>query len=199
MTASNTEDRAKHIEQMSQFQAKILDQPRHASLIFVSIDIDGFWGLGIRQGEALTQLEDHLKRAFPGCHLAQIGNDHFGLLILDTHRFPLETAFRLLDQVRVSLQASVNATFSAGIAAYPKDTNESSEVVVLSSEALYKAKQAGRNQVALVPAEKMKLKTSHYRVGQLERLARLSEHLHRSEATLLREALEYFLQRNGID
>jgi len=65
-----------------------------------------------------------------------------------------------------------------------------------ADQALYLAKETGRNKVALPLADsRMITKTSHYTATQLERLAHLAKTVKRNEAALLREALDDLLKK----
>jgi predicted DNA-binding protein len=58
-----------------------------------------------------------------------------------------------------------------------------------------RAKRDGRDRVALYVEEKMTLKSNYYSKANLERLAKLSTATDRTEASLLREALDDLLYK----
>jgi predicted DNA-binding protein len=60
---------------------------------------------------------------------------------------------------------------------------------------MYRAKQAGRNRIALAKEEKLVTKTAHYTVDQLKQLEKLSNNTGVSEAALMREALDELLKK----
>ena len=81
------------------------------------------------------------------------------------------------------------------MASFPDDGDDPAILIRKCSEALYRAKVRGRNQVALAREEKMVTKTTHYTQGQLEGLSRLAKREELNEATLLREALDDLLRK----
>ena len=89
----------------------------------------------------------------------------------------------------------VNFHISGGIATYPTDAVERVDLLRKADEALYRAKNLGRNRICLPTSSQMVTKTSHFTQTQLERLARLAKTLDKSEAFLLREALDNLLRR----
>ncbi len=88
---------------------------------------------------------------------------------------------------------------SAGIACFPMDGRTEHELLRKADQALYRAKAGGRKQVRLAYDEKMVPKTTHYTQTQLERLSRLAEERGVSEADLLREAMDDFLTKYGVN
>lgn len=59
-----------------------------------------------------------------------------------------------------------------------------------ATEALYRAKREAKSRIAIYTESKMTLKSNYYSKAGLERLAKLSAALDRTEASLLREALD---------
>jgi hypothetical protein len=64
-----------------------------------------------------------------------------------------------------------------------------------ADEALYRAKNAGRNRIFLPTSAQMVLKTSYYTATQLERISQVEKNLEKSEAFLVREALDNLLDQ----
>jgi hypothetical protein len=64
-----------------------------------------------------------------------------------------------------------------------------------ASEALYSAQQQGGNRICLPGESQMITKTNYYTRTQLERIASLAKSLGRTEAFLLREALDDLLHK----
>jgi predicted signal transduction protein with EAL and GGDEF domain len=118
-----------------------------------------------------------------------------------------DSAFILSEEVRKVIEDSeitlsigettrrVHFKISGGVASYPADSSEPAELVRKADEALYRAKQTGRNRICLPASGQMVTKTSHYTQTQLERLSAAARRLDRSEAFLLREALDDLLRK----
>jgi len=87
----------------------------------------------------------------------------------------------------------IKLSISGGVAAYPTDGQNESEIIRKVDQALYRAKKTGRNKICIAQEEKMATKTTHYTLTQLERLATLSKEESIGEAVLLREALDDLL------
>ena len=75
------------------------------------------------------------------------------------------------------------------------DASRYQELMRKAESAMYRAKYAGHNKVALAREEKMVPKTSHYTSDQLKRLSALSKREGIGEAILLREALDMLLKK----
>ena len=88
---------------------------------------------------------------------------------------------------------------SAGVASFPLDGRTENELFRKADHALYRAKASGRNQIRLAFEERMVPKTTHYTQIQLERLSTLAEDRGVSEADLLREAMDDFLTKYGVN
>ena len=63
-------------------------------------------------------------------------------------------------------------------------------------EALMRAKREGRGRVVIYVEEKMTLKSNYYPRASLDRLSKLSSATDRTEASLLREALDDLFQKH---
>jgi len=64
-----------------------------------------------------------------------------------------------------------------------------------SDSALFRAKREGKNRVLMAESENMVLKSSYYTKTQLERLSDLSQKTDKTEAFLLREALDDLFEK----
>jgi diguanylate cyclase (GGDEF)-like protein len=132
------------------------------------------------------------------------GGDEFALIFPDT---PREQAFLALERIRAEAEAQeieaegglVKFTVSGGIAAYPIDGASETELMRKATQALYRAKRSGSNQVMLAFDEKMVPKTTHYTETQLERLSALAGELEVTEASLLREALDNLITKYTLN
>ena len=90
-------------------------------------------------------------------------------------------------------------SFSGGVASFPIDGRTENELFRKADHALYRAKASGRKQIRLAFEERMVPKTTHYTQIQLERLSKLAENRGVSEADLLREAMDDFLTKYGVN
>ncbi len=133
--------------------------------------------------------------------LSRYGGDEFACLFENTER---EQAFLLMEQVRAAVEAAgqfsngettieAKITITGGVASYPIDASDESELFRKADGALYRAKGTGRNKIVLAMEERMVPKTAHYTQTQLERLSELAGEQSVSEAVLLREALDDLL------
>lgn len=84
----------------------------------------------------------------------------------------------------------VYVTLSCGIASCPRDAKNVVELFRVADSALFRAKKLGKNKVCLSEAESMVLKSSYLTKTQIDRLAALSKETERTEAFLIREALD---------
>lgn len=84
----------------------------------------------------------------------------------------------------------VYVTISCGIASYPRDAKNVVELFRVADSALFRAKKLGKNKVCLSEAESMVLKSSYLTKTQVDRLAELSKEFEKTEAFLIREALD---------
>jgi GGDEF domain-containing protein/predicted DNA-binding protein len=85
-------------------------------------------------------------------------------------------------------------TVSAGIAASRMRRGlDASGLLWAAAGALARAKSEGRNRSCSAETDAMAMKSTYYPRSQLERLSSLATRAERSEASLLREALEYLL------
>lgn len=191
------------------FENAITPNPKAGNIAIALIDIDWFGKVneenGRVTGDAIIDELAKLLHEVVG-ELGQIfryGGDAFMVLFSELEK---EQAFLRVEDARIRFDrphsvkidseiASVHATISCGVAAYPEDGTKSNEVIRKCSEALYRAKISGRNKVSLAREEKMVTKTTHYTTGQLDGLQRLAKREGLNEATLLREALDDILRK----
>jgi len=138
--------------------------------------------------------------------VGRYGGDEFLIVFPGEER---EQAFLKLEQIRqemsqhelVITEGSVikGIPISAGLASFPVDGRTENELLRKADHALYRAKVGGRNQVRLAYEERMVPKTTHYTQTQLERLSKLAEERGVNEADLLREAMDDFLTKYGVN
>jgi diguanylate cyclase (GGDEF)-like protein/PAS domain S-box-containing protein len=87
----------------------------------------------------------------------RLGGEEFALLLTET---PLASAHEVADRLRLATEririddgrgGRLGFTVSAGVAGLTPQTNSAAELVAAADRALYAAKHAGRNRVALAP------------------------------------------------
>lgn len=133
------------------------------------------------------------KKHFP-YKTIYLGKDEFAL-ISDDQLQSAETFIIELTNLNKHFEQVTNTTFSAAVGEYPSHAEDHIEFVRKLEESLHRSKQIARNRISLISDSKMKLKSNYYTLAQLERIAKLSKRLGRSEASLLREALDLVLRK----
>lgn len=174
------------------------------------LDIDRFKEIndeyGHRAGDqVLGRLAKILENNFNGVGVVgRTGGDEF-LVLLPEHR--ADSAFILAEEVRRLVEDSeisvaigdhsyaLHFHLSGGIATHPGDASEQVDLLRKADEALFRSKRSGRNRISLPASTQMVTKTSHYTQIQLERLAELARQMDKTEAFLLREALDELLKK----
>ncbi len=180
------------------------------SVSLISFDLNYFKEINDEHGhlfgdEVLKRVASVLHENFKGENLVgRYGGDEF-LVVLPNSR--AETAFVLAEEVRkliadTELVISVGEQtsrfqvgVSGGVAAYPTDGRERIDLIRKATEALYRAKQIGRDRICLPTDSQMITKTSHFTQTQLERLSGLAKAQSKSEAFFLREALDDLMRK----
>jgi len=120
------------------------------------------------------------------------GSERSFMEMEEIRRYLSDNTFDLSD---INKSENVYITFSCGIASYPRDAKNSIELFRVADSALYRAKKIGKNKVCLSEAESMVLKSSYFTKTQLDRLAQLSKEHDKTEASLLREALDNLFKK----
>jgi len=185
---------------------------RQEPLSLAYIDIDQFLtvndSLGHLGGDAVLAgiallLKQHLG---PEAILGRYGGDELVALLPNSER---EQAFLAVERLRAAVESqqdyqigeahfSPQVTISAGIVSFPIDGQNEVELLRKADQALYRAKEVGRNTIRLAYDERMVPKTTHYTMTQLERLSKLALEQGCTEAELLREALDDLLKKYGV-
>ncbi len=176
----------------------------------VLFDVDQFERINVEYGhrfgdEVLKRLSTVLTANFSDRNfIGRFGGDEFIVVLPGCQA---ETAFVLAEEVRKVIEDSeMSVTFGStslamsfhvtgGVATFPADASEWVDLIRKADEALYRAKRTGRNRICLPSSAQMITKTSYYTQTQLERLAAWAKKLDKSEAFLLREALDDLLHR----
>jgi len=188
------------------FETRLQELPEGQPVSVALMDIDHFLevneGHGREAGDRLLRrLERALLGSLPkGSFVARLGGDEYIAAIPD---HPVEGALIIMEEVRRHLSGgravepgSADAlSLSVGIAGYPAHAADRSELGRYASEAMVRAKQEGRGRCAIYVESKMVLKSNYYSKAGLARLAKLADALDRTEASLLREALDALIER----
>lgn len=152
-------NRATFIDQLDRALARLSRQPAGLALIF--IDVDDFKGVNDLYGHAcgdavLIELGARLSaNVRPGDLVARLGGDEFVLLFEDLMSpGQAERRAEFLRQAAAEPmsvdRADVCVTVSAGVATARFPGKRSEDVLAQADAAMYSAKQAGRNRVAVV-------------------------------------------------
>ncbi len=173
------------------------------ALALALIDLDHFKEindtLGHTAGDTvLRSLERTLGGSLPNnAIVGRLGGDEYAAGLPDS---TAESALIVLEEIRnhfsnhdASPEVPRKIQLSIGVAAKPPHAKTIADLMRCADEALYRAKREGRGRVAIYVEDKMTLKSNFYPKAQLERLSKLSSATGRTEASLLREALEEML------
>ncbi|MBB5234622.1 GGDEF domain-containing protein [Deinococcus budaensis] len=176
-----------------------------APLTLAVLDLDHFKLLNDTLGRAegdrvLRGVERLLSGSLPGGSLiGRIGGDEYAAILPET---AAETALILLDEVIRHFQIHRDPQWprplglSVGLAARPAHAQGYADLKRAADEAMVRAKREGRGRACIYVESKMVLKSNYYPKSQLERLSKLSGALGRTEASLLREALDELIEKN---
>jgi diguanylate cyclase (GGDEF)-like protein len=169
----------------------------------VVADIDDFKNLNNIYGNSIgdkviKKLISILNNNLSSTDMVYRYGDEFNILIV---KKGAERSFMELEEIRRYLSdntfslnntevENIYFTLSFGVASYPRDAKTVVELFRVADSALFRAKEFGKNRVCLSEAESMVLKSNYFTKTQLDRLSRLSKATDRTEAFLLREALD---------
>jgi len=170
------------------------------------IDCDQFDHINKDFGSAegdrvLIEAGRYIQKNLPeGAKVYRIGGDEFGIIFRGT--MEREEIFLFLNDLKnnyaVQTPDGVRQAITAGMATAFEDASRCAELIRKADGALYRAKVAGGNKVAMAKEEKMVPKTSHFTQDQLQRLAKLAKREGVGEAILLREGLDLLLKKYDI-
>jgi diguanylate cyclase (GGDEF)-like protein len=167
-------------------------------------DIDNFSAINQTYGEqigneVIKKLSSIFTQNISSIDMMAKRGDEFDILLVNKGA---ERSFMEMEEIRRYLSdnffsfslnnksKNVYTTLSCGIASYPRDAKNAVELFRVADSALFRAKKLGKNKVCLSEAESMVLKSSYFTKTQVDRLAGLSKEQEKTEAFLLREALD---------
>lgn len=168
------------------------------------IDIDNFESINNTYGssigdEIIKKIISIFKQNVSSIDMITAQGDELDILLVakgsersfmemeEIRRFLSENTFSFSDDSKTE---SVYITISCGIASYPRDAKNCIELFRVADSAMYRAKKLGGNKVCLSEVESMVLKSSYFTKTQVDRLAKLSKDTEKTEAFLLREAVD---------
>lgn len=178
----------------------VVDDTVGADAVAVALtDLDRFAEIndehGRRAGDAVLGSWDRILRgSLPTTAIVRrLGGDEYAVALPGSTS---ENALIVLEEIRshladhpvAELGASIRATF--GVASRPPHATDTSELLACANAALMRGKREGGDRVAIYVEEKMVLKSNYYPRADLDRLSRLAGATDRTEASLLREALQ---------
>lgn len=146
-------------------QALVQGERRGTSVAVVYIDLDGFKAIndthGHDAGDALLiAVANRMQAALrQGDTLARIGGDEFVAVLGDLQDFAdcEQVLARLLraasDPVEIT-QGVVRVSASIGVAVYPADDGDADQLMRHADQAMYKAKQTGKNRYCLFESDR---------------------------------------------
>jgi len=170
----------------------------------VTCDIDNLNNINTIHGNAVgDEVIDKVISIFNNnlsdTDLINRSGDEFTLLLV---KKGAERSFMDLEEIRRYLSdntfdlktltktVNINITLSFGVASYPRDSKNVIDLLRVADSGLFRAKKGGKNRICLSEAESMALKSSYFTKTQLDRLSELSKSNDKTEAFLLREALD---------
>lgn len=133
---------------------------RNGTMLAVCVlDLDNFKPVNDLHGHhmgdrILLQVTDRLRQELRACDtLSRLGGDEFVLLFEDVQEpsslhIPLERIRESLASPFELGHTQINISASIGVTFYPQDDTDADTLVRHADQAMYQAKQAGRNQVA---------------------------------------------------
>jgi len=205
-------NRKEFLERFDEALTKAKANPHEAPLSLALLDVDIFNQINEQYGHVtgdnlLVEVAETIQaHTSEGVIAGRYGGDEFVIVFEGVER---EQAFLKLEQIRQKLSQQELAStdgrsipgifISGGVASFPMDGRTENELFRKADHALYRAKANGRKQIRLAYEERMVPKTTHYTQTQLERLSKLAEERGVNEADLLREAMDDFLTKYGVN
>jgi diguanylate cyclase (GGDEF)-like protein len=156
------------------------------------IDVDGFGPLNEEQGHEAGD------RVLAGVEAALVAGlvkgDEWVIALADALPEDLLIA---VDGIRRTVLEKGPLPITGGVAGRPQHGATVDELLAAADTGLVRAKQSGRNKVAIATDERMVLKSNYYTRPALHRLAKLAARTGHTEAHHLRQALDDHLARHA--
>jgi len=166
-------------------QAMLHSQRREQSLAVVFLDLDGFKAIndtyGHDVGDALlVALAKRMQSALrEGDTLARLGGDEFVVVIVDMEK--LQDCEPVIDRLLLAASEPVSVpgnagnivlqvSASMGVTIFPQDGSDADQLLRHADQAMYQAKQAGKNCYQLFDvAHNAAVQTHHQSMGEIRR------------------------------
>jgi diguanylate cyclase (GGDEF)-like protein/PAS domain S-box-containing protein len=122
-------------------------------LAVVMADIDHFKKFNDTHGhlegdKLLTQVAGIIAKGIRQTDMvARYGGEEFLIMLPDADR---ENAWLIAERIRRAIETQTSVTISLGVAAYHPETDSKEDLIHKADQALYQAKQSGRNQVRIM-------------------------------------------------
>ena len=191
------------------FRSKELIKNNEGPFSVVTCDIDNLNNINTIHGNAVgDEVIDKVISIFNNnlsdTDLINRSGDEFTLLLV---KKGAERSFMDLEEIRrylsdntfdlktLTTTVNINITLSFGVASYPRDSKNVIDLFRVADSGLFRAKKGGKNRICLSEAESMVLKSSYFTKTQLDRLSELSKANDKTEAFLLREALDNLFKK----
>ncbi len=146
-------------------QQAVVQSQRHGhSLAIVYLDLDGFKAVNDQYGhdvgdELLITVAQRMKKVIRGGDtLARIGGDEFVAVLVDLERPKdcepvLARLLRATAETVTVRQLALQISASIGVTFFPEDNVDIDQLLSHADQAMYRAKQAGRNRYHLFDGE----------------------------------------------
>ena len=149
----------RHFDELLSREMAVSDRYHHP-LSLLMIDVDGFKRYNDAYGhpagdKALKKVAEVLKSSCRAVDIvARYGGEEFAVIAIQTDK---ERALNLAERLRKAIEESefetdlgsseLGLTVSIGVASYPSDAGEKEELIDRADQALYRAKEMGKNKV----------------------------------------------------
>lgn len=191
----------------TKFRKKVEQYEKPLPLTVAVVDVDNFAEINGRLGkdcgdEVLDSLAQLLADCLPeGAWLTRLGGDEFAAAFSGMRSedvlLKMQRVHDRLSETPLQTSAGSETIFvSIGIASFPAHAEHTAELIERADQALLNAKRQGRARSTIFVEEKMVLKSNYYPRAQLDRLATLAKRTNRTEASILRQALGDYLEKN---